>query len=168
MGGTGSGRRPQPTALKIARGNPGKRALPVGEPQPQVVRVACPAWLTGEGAALFERLAAELADLQLLAQLDGESLAMYCSFWEQFRTATRHIERDGYTVKQVNKAGEPYSTQSPWVHIRHKATAELLAIARRFGFTPADRVGLAAAPADDVDPITAMALRHQQQRQAAG
>ena len=33
MGNWNSGRRPQPTALKVLRGNPGKRPLNVDEPQ---------------------------------------------------------------------------------------------------------------------------------------
>ena len=39
------GPAPEPTALKILAGNPGKRKLPENEPQPQGTPI-CPAWLS--------------------------------------------------------------------------------------------------------------------------
>ena len=48
-GNWNSGRRPQPTALKMLRGNPGKRRLPASDPAPAPVSVSSlgpvPPWL---------------------------------------------------------------------------------------------------------------------------
>ena len=48
-----------PTALKISRGNPGKRPLNDREPQPEGV-ARCPSWLCDVAKAEWKRLAGEL------------------------------------------------------------------------------------------------------------
>ena len=45
------GPRPRPTALKLARGNPGKRRLNTDEPKPRTGVGDCPDWLDKEGRA---------------------------------------------------------------------------------------------------------------------
>ena len=45
------GPRRKPTALEIARGNPGKRKLNADEPRPEAGAGDCPAWLDQEAKA---------------------------------------------------------------------------------------------------------------------
>jgi phage terminase small subunit len=71
------GRKPQPTYLKILKGNPGHRPLPQGEPAPPIADV-CPGppeELRGAALAIWEKVAPGLFAMQLLSHLDVEALA---------------------------------------------------------------------------------------------
>src|SRR4030095_3982907 len=57
MGNSNSGRRPQPTALKVLRGNPGQRTLNTREPTPPPGDVGKPAGLSADAAVVWDELA---------------------------------------------------------------------------------------------------------------
>lgn len=80
------GARPTPTHLKLVTGNPGKRALPEGEPMPAGSPVR-PAWLRGKRAlALWD----ELARIAFwLTEADSYKLAAWCDRQADFEIATR-------------------------------------------------------------------------------
>jgi phage terminase small subunit len=53
----GRGRKPKPTARKIAAGNPGKRALNKDEPDfGLVTNIEPPEWIAGEARDMWERV----------------------------------------------------------------------------------------------------------------
>lgn len=130
------GRPPVPTKLKILKGNPGKRPLNASEPAPAARRsLAPPAWLEGEAAAEWRRLAPVLSRLGLLSEIDGDALAQYCSLWATWRAAEREIVKHGMVIKGVK--GIP--VLSPYVGIAQRALAHLRAMLVEFGMTPAAR-----------------------------
>ena len=54
------GRKPIPTADKLARGNPGKRPVNQREPKPRPGLPRCPAHVTGEARREWHRMGKQL------------------------------------------------------------------------------------------------------------
>lgn len=128
-----------PTAIKLLRGNPGKRRINRNEPKPQG-GADPPAWLDTEARAEWDRVAGELTRLGLLTALDRATLAVYCQSWADFVTATKQIQAEGRTV--IGSKGAP--VKSPWVRIAADASEAMLKAGAQFGMSPAARSKLEA------------------------
>ena len=130
------GRKPIPTALKIARGNPGQRRLPTDEPQPSTVfDLTVPEILAGDPAARaeWETTAPRLHRVGLLTEVDLDALTLYCATFARWKKAERHLRRHGLTVL-VGKKKTPI--MSPYLTISMKAQAQCRALLIEFGLTP--------------------------------
>jgi len=144
-----AGAKPQPTALRVLRGNPGKRPLPKNEPQPLLALEPPepPAFLDGDAADEWRRVVVDLVAMNLLAMCDANVLAAYCVAFARWRAAETSIaERKlagradrGLTIDGGTK-------QSPLVRIAAQAAADMVKYAAEFGLTPSARVRLAARP----------------------
>jgi P27 family predicted phage terminase small subunit len=138
------GPKPTPTHLRVLRGNPGKRALPTNEPQPeQPISVPdAPAFVTGYASDEWYRVGTELYRLGMLTNVDLQSLAAYCVAYGRWRTAeeliakmaSKDIISSGLIVKS---AGE--LKQNPLIPIARKACLDMVRFAGEFGLTPAAR-----------------------------
>lgn len=136
-----SGPKPTPTALRELRGNPGRRPLPVNEPEPSgLEEVDPPAHLSTEAKREWRRLAPELIRLRLLTVADFAAFTGYCSAWSDFIEADRVLRRDGIVTK--GKEGQP--VRSPWFLVKARAIDQLIKFGDRFGFTPSARASLAS------------------------
>ena len=90
------GRKPTPTALKILRGNPGRRRLNPTEPQPRRLKtLTAPATLRPDARAIWTQLVRELRPLGLVTRLDVLKLevlvihlALHRQLYAQLGTAT--------------------------------------------------------------------------------
>lgn len=90
------GPAPIPTAIRLLRNNPGKRAINHGEPTPPPVEegsalAKCPKWLTGEARALWKRVAPGAIQSGLLTIVDlpaFEALCQSYARWRQFEQLT--------------------------------------------------------------------------------
>ena len=78
MGYENSGRRPQPTALKVLRGNPGKRKPNAAEPVPPKGDVVKPGSLSTGAVAAWERLAPVCLAMGTLTTADVAVFARMC------------------------------------------------------------------------------------------
>ena len=67
---------PEPTVLKVIKGNPGKRPLNVREPKPKPIKPTCPAWLDAEAAGVEHSTGT--GSLGRSAKIDRAALAGYC------------------------------------------------------------------------------------------
>lgn len=86
------GRKPIPTEIKRARGNPGKRPLNELEPKPSRGQPPCPAFLDEVGRAEWERVTALLARSNVLSEMDGAVLAAYCQAFSRWDFAERQLQ----------------------------------------------------------------------------
>src|SRR3972149_691016 len=86
------GYAPQPTKLKVLRGNPGRRRLNEREPQPQAGAPPCPDWLSAEAQAAWKELAPELGACGVLTRVDGHALARYCWAWAEWRKVAEWLQ----------------------------------------------------------------------------
>ena len=72
------GRKPKPTALKRAQGNPGKRALNPAEPQPPKGLTSCPPHHSDVACEEGDRVAEVLHDMGVFTVVDRAGLAACC------------------------------------------------------------------------------------------
>lgn len=135
------GRRPKPTRLKLLMGNPGKRPINMDEPKPEPMVPDCPPELGPVARKEWHRLAAELAKLRILTQLDRAALAAYCGAYALWAEATENIQKFGTMVKSPTG----YPIQSPYVSIANRQAEIMMRIASEFGFTPASRSRISVA-----------------------
>jgi P27 family predicted phage terminase small subunit len=129
------GPSPQPTALRVLHGNPSKRPLNAEEPAPAPAELDPPAFLEGEAAAEWRRLAGKLHRLGLLTEIDGTAFATYCEAWARWREAETAIKKFGMVIK--GKGGFPVI--SPYVAVANRAMGHMRSFLVEFGMTPSSR-----------------------------
>ena len=142
-----TGRKPVPTALKVVRGNPGKRPLNEDEPQPEKGIPDPPDWLTEVARAHWPLVAKQLNDAGILTSIDGQALAMYCEAFATWREAMDTIACEGSIVRSQNG----FPIQSPWLAIANRAHDDMRKLLVEFGMTPSARSRVKATPKDDGD-----------------
>jgi P27 family predicted phage terminase small subunit len=136
-------RPPKPTSLKLVTGNPGKRALDKGEPDPDyLVDLTPPAHLSAEAAAVWSEVAPKLRKARLLTEVDTVQLEMLCVSVANYRTATAQVgDRMVYT-----NPGNGAKSTSPWAIIQSMAFKQVSACLTKFGMSPADRARVTVNP----------------------
>lgn len=158
------GRKPQPTTLKVLRGNPGRRPLNKDEPRPELKAPRCPPELGGLARKEWNRVVPQLKILGLVTLIDRAALAAYCINWERWILAEDQIRKNGMIYMQgrevdketgeVLKVG--YPAQNPYLAIANRAQKEMKAFLVEFGMTPSSRTGLSSKgypmPEDDRNP----------------
>jgi P27 family predicted phage terminase small subunit len=144
-----SGPPPQPTYLKLLKGNPGRRPIPKGEPQPKIPETTPepPPFLSDYAKEEWRRIAPEVHALGLLTAIDLMPFGAYCEAFARWRTAEEALARmasndpafRGLIVR--SKAGT--AMENPLVYTSRRAAQEMLRVASEFGFTPAARARIA-------------------------
>jgi P27 family predicted phage terminase small subunit len=140
------GPRPTPIALRLLRGNPGKRRIPKQRvtPKPGASR---PHWLSPAAVKEWNRVAPELLRLGLLTTLDRAVLAAYCEAVADLQDATETLARKGSTIE----AGNGTTIAHPAVAMKQGATKRVKDLAAEFGFSPSARGGMEIPGAPDGD-----------------
>ncbi len=131
------GRKPKPTKLKILRGNPGKRRIKTGEPEPKGVPT-CPGCLSADARQEWRRMAPELVRLKLLTSVDRGVFAGYCIAWGIAKAAQAIIAVEGIMAE----GAEGGVKRHPAVEILNTALTTMHKFAVEFGFTPSARARL--------------------------
>ncbi len=138
-----AGRKPTPTALKVLRGNPGRRPLPEHEPQPPEFKTfEPPKHLSTVARKEWRRVVPILVESQLLTEADITALGAYCESFAMWVEAQAKIREHGLLVMTPNKI----PIQSPYVSIANKSLANMCKFLSEFGLTPASRTRLTVAP----------------------
>jgi hypothetical protein len=110
------GRKPSATALKLVKGNPGKRRLPTAEPLP-CSPIERPSEILGKPAALWDRF---IARAYWLSWAAGPKALMWCYLQAEFEHAPKQMVASGI--------------------------AQLRALGSELGFDPSSRSRLDARP----------------------
>lgn len=138
------GRKPIPTVIKIARGNPGQRRLNDREPEPApAVSIEPPAFLNDDARAEWVDKAPMLERLGLLTEADLDAFAVYCQTFARWKHAEKQLLDHGMVVLSSSNNGYPII--SPWLAISNKAQAQATRMLIEFGLTPSARSRVAAA-----------------------
>lgn len=144
----GMGRRgppPQPTALKLLKGNPGKRGINHNEPQPAQAERGerrVPASLPPAGKRLWAALVPELARLNLLTKIDDATLHGACLSYARALEAGAIVKKQGMTI--ITDKG--FVIQHPAISIERNSWASWLRFATQFGLTPSSRASINIKP----------------------
>ena len=146
------GRKPKPTHLKLAEGNPGKRPINANEPKPRPVTPDCPDWLTDEAKAEWGRLVPELKTLGLLTIVDRGALAACCQAYGRMVQAEKYLEAhvDSGLEFQTESG---YRQQLPQVSMAQRYAQQYKGFLALFGLSPSDRARLTVDDGKDEDEM---------------
>ena len=153
-----SGRKPDPTSLKLLKGNPGKRPLNLHEPRPRVRLPQAPSHLGPEAKKEWRRLGRLLVSMGVMTEADAGALALLCTSWARWIEAEEQLRRYGIVIKSPSG----YPIQSPYLSIARQAMAEVRSLLSEFGLTPASRSRVSAAPIEDEEDEFEALLRRTQ------
>ena len=143
---------PQPTRLKVLRGNPGRRRLSKGEPKPSDALPRCPRDLQPAARAVWKQLIPELAEMGILTHVDGRTLERYCVLWVRWQRAETFICKNGDVFAIKDDTGRvKYLQCFPQVAIANQLAQQLHRIEQDFGMTPASRSRVRVESAGDED-----------------
>lgn len=128
------GPQPEPTALRLIKGNPGKRAINKAEPKLEIApaSVPPPKHLKGISAAEWNRLYDELVEKGILTIGDLTRFEDYCLTLGKLREYERLAEQAGPDVAIIK--GYHNATL--------KLRGQLRQLAADIGLTPASRSGI--------------------------
>src|SRR5688572_22964262 len=96
MGNKNSGRRPQPTALKVLRGNPGQRPLNDAEPRPPAGEARPPASLSRIAASVWAEIAPACVAMGTLTPADVTAFATLCELEATRRMASSQKDAEAF------------------------------------------------------------------------
>lgn len=136
------GRKPKPTHLKLLDGNPGKRPFNPNEPKPSKRAPTCPSHLCPSAKAEWKRLAAQLAILGILSDLDRGAMAAYCQAYGRWVEAERKLQETPMLLKMPSG----YVQQNPWLTIANKQLELMHKYLTEFGLSPAARSRVSTNP----------------------
>lgn len=138
------GPQPEPTALKLLKGNPGKRAVNTSEPKPAAKLPKCPDHLDEVARKEWKRLAPILSRMRVLTEADYITLAALCQTYSQWKAAQEQLNRAG-VAGMLYKGPTGYIQVSPMLTIARAAVDQLTKLCREFGLTPSSRSGIQVA-----------------------
>ena len=134
------GRKPKPTALKVLKGNPGKRPLNDREPVPPKATLKCPAWLLPEAKKEWKRLAPALEAMGVLTMADLTAFEGYCQAYARWKEAEAFITQHG----SIFQTPSGYVQQVQQVSIAQQNLKIMQSFCSEFGLTPATRARIIA------------------------
>jgi len=133
-----AGRKPKPTHLKLLAGNPGKRPLNETEPQPDPIDETTepPAWMSGEGRAVWLSEFPKLVRNGMITEIDLGAFAKYCQAFGRYLTAESMVAKQG---EVLIAPGSGFPIQNPYLAVSNKAAEQMHKAETEFGMTPSSR-----------------------------
>lgn len=134
------GPKPEPAAVKIAKGNPGRRPVgadPVAS-DAAAVSVAPPAWLKKDALLVWKRLAPRLVALKLLTATDAETFARYCRNFARWLKMQKRLDAEG-EIYEIETASGRVRRADPAFLIGDRLERQLVSAEAVFGLNPAER-----------------------------
>ena len=135
------GRRPNPTALNVMRGNPGKRTKNKAEPEVPPKLPNCPKHLEGDARKEWKRMGRILLDYGMITTVDQRAFELYCTAYARWLDAERQLAQFGFVVRSPNN----FPIQNPLLAIANKAMKQCQDLLVEFGMTPSSRSRVAGA-----------------------
>jgi len=144
---------PQPTRLKMLKGNPGKRSPKTREPRPPKQVPTCPRWLNPEAKGCWRHNVPLLKLMGILARADRDALTAYCQTYSRWKAAEQFLEKHGevYPIRDEN-GNVRCMQQFPQVAISRNLLQVLQRYQQEFGMTPSARTRLHVSADVEVDP----------------
>jgi P27 family predicted phage terminase small subunit len=152
VGNWNSGRRPQPTALKVLRGNPGKRPLNVDEPQIPAADPSFdnpPAELADDAGAATEwrRVAPLLRAAGLVSETERAALTALCQQWSRYLAAHAQVVALGMCIETTKSVPIP----NPYLLVADRALTHCSRLWNELGLTPSGRARARKLPSSSPD-----------------
>ncbi len=148
--------KPVPTALRLIKGNPGKRAINKQEPKPKRGIPRCPAHLDSKAKTAWKKLCTHLDNMGVLTLADELALETMVSVYARIRELQKELkELGGTTYKSVREGGDVMFKAYPQVAQLEKAESTFRSYLTEFGLTPSARAKLKTEESpDEDDPLS--------------
>lgn len=141
------GRKPTPTEIKKAMGNPGKRPLNYEEPDAPDGAPVMPEFLSHEARQEWNRIVPILDEMNILKTSDLALLASYCQEYGNYVIAQNMIfETGGSVIETVSHSGSIIMKKNPWLTASNEAYDRMNKAGARLGLSPSDRTGVRVSP----------------------
>lgn len=140
----------KPTAIEIAEGRPGKRAINHREPQPVAITPKMPKYLDARAKAEWRRLCPILKRMRVLTEADGIALGNLCMVVSRLEQAEAKLAQSGLLYKSPTSN---YVMQSPLLNIVNTCIDQLNRLLAHFGLSPASRARLQIVPEYQEDEV---------------
>jgi len=151
------GRKPTPTALKILRGNPGRRPLNHAEPQVRSRLPPPPAHLSEAARRNWRAIGKMLRDAGIITPIDAAAFGAGVAAYTRWQEATEALNR-------LIVAGQPGSgllvkspdggvRLNPLLRVIRESEASFLRVFAEFGMTPSSRSRIAVDRTEPEDPF---------------
>lgn len=136
------GKNAVPTALKLIRGNPGKKKL--NDREAKIPRAAPepPEFLNVDGKQEWERICSMLANVGLMTSADRGALGAYCQaygVWAQAERAINKLQDENELNGLLMRTSNGNIVQHVLVGVARRARLDVVRYACEFGMTPAAR-----------------------------
>lgn len=140
-GNKNSGRRPQPTSLKVLRGNPGKRELNEAEPQPPAGEIQAPATLSGLARLVWAEIAPVARVMGTLTTADVWAFTKLCELEATARAASSQKDAEGFAPFLLSQDfdGSPTVKVHPALKLERETATALRPYYEKFGLEPVGR-----------------------------
>ena len=144
------GRKPKPTAIRRADGNPGKRGYNGAEPAPPEGMPDCPLHLSDLAQEEWQRIAGTLYGMGVLTTVDRAALAACCQAYGRWAEAEEKLK----DMPVMLKSPSGYVQQNPWLSVANKQLELMGRSMAELGITPASRsrVQVASGPIPNDGP----------------
>ena len=144
---------PQPTTLRLLRGNPGKRHINTREPKPPLATPSCPRWLSPEAKKIWRETIPVLRDMRILTRGDRDALSVYCQTFARWRAAEEFLQKHGEVYPLRDERGNVRCMQQlPQVAIARSLLQVVQSYQQEFGMTPSARTRVHEIPGFLRDP----------------
>ena len=144
------GRRTEPAAVKIAKGNPGKRPISASSTEATDLKRIAPKELSTAARKIWDQLAPELVRLRFLKESDRAAFSRYCEYFSRWWELTAILAKEGDSYWTESLHGKMQRI-NPNFQIRDRLEQRLQSLEDRMGLNPAARQQimqrLAALPA---------------------
>ena len=134
------GRKPQPTAIRRARGDPGKARLQPCRATAAEGSAGLPASSLQVARAEWDRVAETLHEIGVLTKIDRAALAAYCQSYGRWVEAEEQMRK----TPAMLKTPSGYVQQSPWMSLANKQLELMGRYMTELGMTPAARSRVSA------------------------
>lgn len=132
----GAGRKPQPTALKLLRGNPGQRPINDAEPQFTVRLPTPPTQLSESAKSIWRREGRRLVQAGVFTVADAAAFAAWCQSYARWLEMVEMLNRTG-PILRIDES--PGFKINPLVAAVRDAQADFIRAGVEFGLTPSSR-----------------------------
>lgn len=138
---------PQPTRLRMLKGNPGKRRLNEREPKPPSQIPTCPRWLSAEAKRIWRDVVSLLKTIRILTRVDRDALTAYSQTYSRWKAAEQFLDKHGEVYPIRDEHGNVKCMQQfPQVAIARNLLQVLRCYQQEFGMTPSARTRVNTIP----------------------
>ena len=146
------GPKPEPAAVKEAKGNPGRRKVGA---DPVAVEsagsVSPPVWLKDDALVVWKRLAPRLIALKLLSATDVETFGRYCRNFARWLKMQKRLDEES-EIYEIETASGIVRRADPAFAVSDRLERQLVVAEALFGLNPAERQRIFAARASTPPP----------------